>query len=230
MPQRWSRPGLDGGLAGARAGRAARNGARARASHGEGGVEGKYSKEQGGRVSKMAVDRALSRGHAGHGRREGVSAALCPARMRNACGICAKLGLDLRSACVWYYVCLVCSRFWQESALHVALGGFIRDRDRRFYRITIVEVSDLIVIAHPPWRSLERQARPRGRHGQRHARPGNLSGNVTRPGPHGWSPRPAPYSSRSALGTNRHVCTVLCSSTRVASSPLHRRSTLWCKH
>ena len=155
-----------------------------------------------------------------------------PRSAPHACETHAAFVLDLRSACVWYYVCLVCSRFWQESALHVALGGFIRDRDRRFYRITIVEVSDLIVIAHPPWRSHERQARPRGRHGhgQRHARPGNLSGNVTRPGPHGWSPRPAPYSSRSALGTNRHVCTVLCSSTRVASSPLHRRSTLWCKH
>ena len=150
-----------------------------------------------------------------------------PRSAPHACETHAAFVLDLRSACVWYYVC---SRFWQESALHVALGGFIRDRDRRFYRITIVEVSDLIVIAHPPWRSHERQARPRGRHGQRHARPGNLSGNVTRPGPHGWSPRPAPYSSRSALGTNRHVCTVLCSSTRVASSPLHRRSTLWCKH
>lgn len=108
--------------------------------------------------------------------------------------------LGARSAICMRLVLRMCSRFWQESALHVALGGFIRDRDRRFYRITIVEVSDLIVIAHPPWRSLERQARPRGRHGQRHARPGNLSGNVTRPGPHGWSPRPAPYSSRSHVG------------------------------
>ena len=227
MPQRWSRPGLDGGLAGARAGRAARNGARARASHGEGGVEGKYSKEQGGRVSKMAVDRALSRGHAGHGRREGVSAALCPARMRNACGTWARSAICMRLV------------LRMSSVFSVLAGERVACRVRRFYprsrssilyRITIVEVSDLIVIAHPPWRSLERQARPRGRHGQRHARPGNLSGNVTRPGPHGWSPRPAPYSSRSALGTNRHVCTVLCSSTRVASSPLHRRSTLWCKH
>ena len=80
-----------------------------------------------------------------------------PRSAPHACETHAALGLDLRSACVWYYVCLVCSRFWQESALHVALGGFIRDRDRRFYRITIVEVSDLIVIAHPPWRSLERR-------------------------------------------------------------------------
>ena len=228
MPQRWSRPGLDGGLAGARAGRAARNGARARASHGEGGVEGKYSKEQGGRVSKMAVDRALSRGHAGHGRREGVSAALCPARMRNACGICAKLGLDLRSACVWYYV--VCSRFWQESALHVALGGFIRDRDRRFYRITIVEVSDLIVIAHPPWRSHEpgaatSQARPRGRHGQRHARPGNLSGNVTR-APDRTAGRRAPRRTRAvamlAVARSARTGTFVPYFVRRHASRLHR--------
>ena len=83
-----------------------------------------------------------------------------PRSAPHACETHAAFVLDLRSACVWYYVCLVCSRFWQESALHVALGGFIRDRDRRFYRITIVEVSDLIVIAHPPWRSLERPGAP----------------------------------------------------------------------
>lgn len=57
-----------------------------------------------------------------------------PRSAPNACETHAAFVLDLRSACVWYYVCLVCSRFWQESALHVALGSFIRDRDRRFYR------------------------------------------------------------------------------------------------
>ena len=138
MPQRWSRLGLDGGLAGARAGRAARNGARARASHGEGGVEGKCSKEQGGRVSKMAVDRALSRGHAGHGRLEGVSAALCPARMRNACGICAKLG---RSICD-----LLASQVLRMSSVFSVLAGErVACRVRRFYprsRSSILSYND----------------------------------------------------------------------------------------
>ena len=133
MPQRWSRPGLDGGLAGARAGRAARNGARARASHGEGGVEGQYSKEQGGRVSKMAVDRALSRGHAGHGRREGVSAALCPARMRNACGTWARSAICMR---------LVLRR---SSVFSVLAGERVACRVRQFYprsRSSILSYND----------------------------------------------------------------------------------------